>query len=60
MIALQSLFAWEFSHTETEEIFKFEWLARNDVLSESDKAFIVSTVMGTIENCAKIDDIIKK
>lgn len=59
MIALQSLFAWEFSHAETEELFKFEWLAHNDILTEGDKAFVVSTVMGTIENCDQIDNIIK-
>lgn len=59
MIAVQSLFAWEFSPMETDELFKFEWLSQKDVMSEADKAFVIATVKGTIENCSQIDKIIQ-
>lgn len=62
IIAFQALYSWDVSGMELEDLLKFEWVSseRKERMGEESDAFTRLLISGTIENCAEIDEVIKK
>ena len=62
IIAFQALYSWDVSGMELEDLLKFEWVSpeTKERMDEESDAFTRLLISGTIENCAEIDEMIKK
>ena len=62
VLAVQSLYSWDFSRSALEELLKFSWQDDSEAaeLDETTAAFARMLVAGTIENISVVDDHIKK
>ena len=62
IIAFQALYSWDVSGMELEDLLKFEWVSQEtkERMGEESDAFTRLLISCTIENCAEIDEVIKK
>lgn len=62
ILAFQGVYSWDVSQSPLEDILKFSWAHGDDTEAESGKdeyVFASLIISGTIENVAKIDEMIK-
>ncbi|MBO4508476.1 MAG: transcription antitermination factor NusB [Spirochaetaceae bacterium] len=62
IIAFQALYSWDVSGMELDDLLKFEWVSdeTKERMDDESDAFTRLLISGTIENCAEIDEVIKK
>lgn len=62
IIAFQALYSWDVSGMELADLLKLEWVSQEtkDHMDEESDTFTRLLISGTIENCAEIDEVIKK
>jgi N utilization substance protein B len=62
ILAVQSLFAWDFSHAAVEDLILFSWAQEQDggPLDETARDFACLLIAGTIENIESVDAEISK
>lgn len=62
ILAMEALFAWDFTHVPLEQLLEFGWLdsEKGQMLTDTDLVFPRLLVSGTLENLSLIDECISK